>query len=389
MNYYTSHGSPVYACFLDASKAFDRVCHSTLFRILTDRGVPPPYLKLLLRWYRSQKMGVRWANSESDPFYVRNGVRQGGNLSPMLFNVYIDKLLCDLRRMNVGCYVGKHAVNVLAYADDIVLLAPTRAGLQMLVDACVGKAVPLDIKFNTKKTVCMMFLPRKPCSVAHLTSARPPCIYLDGQNLAWVEEFRYLGHILNSKLDDSADMQRAKRCLYYSTNMICAKLGFANTAMLVQLFRTFCSNLYGCELWNITSGSRAVRALYVAYHSCLKKLVKVPRWSQNHNLCHELNVLTCPMLIAYRQLLFWKRTASCRNSIVNGLASSSVRKTGMLSRNHMHVRTVYDLIHLDLESVNRSDVRHIFTAHLERVVRRRLESDPAPVSGYSDGNGGN
>ena len=61
----------------------------------------------------------------------------------------------------------------------------------------------------------------------------------------------------------------------------------------------------------------------------------------------------------------------------------------MLSRNHMHVRTVYDLIHLDLESVNRSDVRHIFIAHLERVVRRRLESDPAPVAGYSDGNGGN
>ena len=142
-------------------------------------------------------MGVRWANSESDPFYVRNGVRQGGNLSPMLFNVYIDKILCDL-------------------ADDTVLLAPTRAGLQMLVDACVGKAVSLDIKFNTKKTVCMMFLPPKPYSVAHLTSAQPPCIYLDGHNLAWVEEFRYLGHILNSKLDDSADMQRAKRCLYYS-----------------------------------------------------------------------------------------------------------------------------------------------------------------------------
>ena len=105
----------------------------------------------------------------------------------------------------------------------------------------------------------MTFLPQKPYSVAHLTRAQPTCIYLDGHNLAWVEEFRYLGHILNSKLDDSADMQRAKCCLYYSTNMICAKLGFANTAVLVQLFRTFCSNLYGCELWNIASGSRAAQ----------------------------------------------------------------------------------------------------------------------------------
>jgi len=58
INHYTKQGSPVYACFLDASKAFDRVCHSKLFKILSERGVPSPYLKLLIHWYRSQKMGV-------------------------------------------------------------------------------------------------------------------------------------------------------------------------------------------------------------------------------------------------------------------------------------------------------------------------------------------
>ena len=107
INYYTSKGSPIYACFLDASKAFDRACHSKLFQILSGRGVPSPYLKLLLRWYSTQKMGVKWSGSESEPFNVQNGVRQGGNLSPLLFNVYINDLLCDLQKLAVGCHIGK------------------------------------------------------------------------------------------------------------------------------------------------------------------------------------------------------------------------------------------------------------------------------------------
>ena len=119
INYFTERGSPVYTCFLDASKAFDRVCHAKLFQILAHRGVPSSYLKLLLSWYTYQRVSVKWSQSESKSFPVQNGVRQGGNLSPLLFNVYIDELLCELRTLRIGCYVGNCAVNVLAYADDI------------------------------------------------------------------------------------------------------------------------------------------------------------------------------------------------------------------------------------------------------------------------------
>ena len=74
-------------CFLDASKAFDRVTHSILFRKLVDRGVRGYIIRILIYWYSNQCMYVRWAGVLSHGFHVSNGVRQGGILSPYLFNV--------------------------------------------------------------------------------------------------------------------------------------------------------------------------------------------------------------------------------------------------------------------------------------------------------------
>jgi len=55
---------------------------------------------------------------------VLNGVKQGGIISPILFCVYIDDLLLLLAQSEVGCFIGNWFNRALAYADDIVLLAP-------------------------------------------------------------------------------------------------------------------------------------------------------------------------------------------------------------------------------------------------------------------------
>ncbi len=86
--------------FLDASKAFDRIKHSVLFKKLLNRGAPVYIVKLLMFWYENQTMFVRWAGVLSQPFGVGNGVRQGGILSPYLFNVYMDGLSDSLNESN-------------------------------------------------------------------------------------------------------------------------------------------------------------------------------------------------------------------------------------------------------------------------------------------------
>ena len=66
-------------------------------------------------------------------FDITNGVWQGGVLSPLLFTVYIDELLEKLKRNGIGCYIGHHFVGALGYADDIILLWPSVAGLKKII----------------------------------------------------------------------------------------------------------------------------------------------------------------------------------------------------------------------------------------------------------------
>lgn len=89
VQYYVENKSPVFTLFIDASKAFDRLSHIDLFEMLSRRNVCPLIIRLLFNMYINSYMQVRWQNSVSDRFKIGNGVKQGGVLSPMLFNIYI------------------------------------------------------------------------------------------------------------------------------------------------------------------------------------------------------------------------------------------------------------------------------------------------------------
>ena len=102
IEYYVSNGSAAFVLYLDASKAFDRVCHSKLFNVLQAQGVCLLILRALFNMYTQSVMKVRWKSETSNSFTLQNGVKQGGCLSPMLFTVYFDGLIRRLEAKGIG-----------------------------------------------------------------------------------------------------------------------------------------------------------------------------------------------------------------------------------------------------------------------------------------------
>ena len=77
-----------------------------------------------------------------------HGTRQGGVLSPYLFASYIRELLGSVRNTCTGCFVGDVGMNILAYADEIVVLAPSWYALQLLLNVLHSQSILIDMSCN-------------------------------------------------------------------------------------------------------------------------------------------------------------------------------------------------------------------------------------------------
>jgi len=124
LHFYRDHGSDMTVCFLDASKAFDHVDYSILFRKLINRNVFTVTAAVLV-------YTPIWSCFVGRCFFLMFLISimvsdtQVGVLSPFLFAVYIDDLTSNLQMANVGCYIEHHLLNHLLFADEAVIFAPS------------------------------------------------------------------------------------------------------------------------------------------------------------------------------------------------------------------------------------------------------------------------
>ena len=223
-------------------------------------------IKLLANWYSLQRMCVRWGSTCSDDFTVTNGVRQGGILSPYLFNVYMDELSVQLHKCMTGCCIGEKTINHLMYADDLVLISPSSRGLQGLLDVCSAFGISHDVKYNGSKSAVMC------CKSQLLKDVKVPTFRIGSTPLPFTDKVKYLGHIVTKDLTDDADIQRQNRVLFSQGNVLLRKFHMCSTDVKLTLFRTHCSSMYCAHLWwNFKKGT--MRKFVVSYHNLLKRVI--------------------------------------------------------------------------------------------------------------------
>ena len=104
------------------------------------REVPVCFLLSVMYLYLDMSCCIKWNGAESYVFDIPTGTKQGGILSPDFFSVYMDDLMYLLINSGFGCKVILMCIACLFFADDIVLLSPSRMGLQKLIDICLTAA---------------------------------------------------------------------------------------------------------------------------------------------------------------------------------------------------------------------------------------------------------
>jgi len=153
--YYTSCNTSVHCVLLDSSKAFDKIHYGKLFKLLLDRDIPPHVIRVSLNLYTNQQIRVLWNGEYSNCFQVKSGVKQGAIVSPILFCVYLDMLLTELKKADLGCFIGTWIAAALAYADDLILITPSARAMQSMLAICDKFATEYCVTFNKTKSKCI------------------------------------------------------------------------------------------------------------------------------------------------------------------------------------------------------------------------------------------
>ncbi|GFS00723.1 retrovirus-related Pol polyprotein LINE-1 [Elysia marginata] len=142
-------------CFIDYAKAFDRVNHEKLMKVLAKAGIPSHERRLVCEVYWKQSTKVKLTSGTTEDIMIQRGVRQECILSPSLFNLYSEYLLQEAISDESGILINGVNINNIRYADDTVILAESENQLQTMLDRIVEKCKEYGMEINAKKTKTM------------------------------------------------------------------------------------------------------------------------------------------------------------------------------------------------------------------------------------------
>ena len=146
--------------------------------------------------YASSTSCIRINNKLTDWFDCKNGVKQGDNLSPTLFSVFVNDLISEVNDMHLGVNLGDENISILLYADDIALVAENEANLQSMLNKLHDWCKKWRVLINTDKSKCVHFRRSR--------QTRSEFDFKIGLNsLETVDRYKYLGVIFHEKMDFS------------------------------------------------------------------------------------------------------------------------------------------------------------------------------------------
>lgn len=197
---YFSLDKKLYCTFVDFKSAFDTVWRSGLWQKVQKCNIKGKIFTVIYNMYQNIKTCIKKGNDFSGFFNCDVGVKQGENLSPFLFSLYLNDLEDFFIENNIDSLENiEHLCQeslllyvklfIILYADDTALLSETAEGLKRTLKCFEQYCDRWKLKVNTNKTKVVIFSKRKSKEIQNFK------IY--GQNIEIIDSYSYLGIVFN------------------------------------------------------------------------------------------------------------------------------------------------------------------------------------------------
>jgi len=200
----------IHLMFIDCKAAYDSINREKLWNVMNKMGIPAKLVRMIRACAYESKIKVSFGGEVSDEFPVTTGLRQGDALLPALFNIALElvvrKVLIQAKGIKMN---NNNELTVVAYADDIVLIAESEDDLRNTTSTLLNEGKEIGLKINESKTKYMI-LSRRNHNINYLK--------VDDHKFKRVQSFKYLGTEINESANSHEEVKKritaANRCYY-------------------------------------------------------------------------------------------------------------------------------------------------------------------------------
>ena len=316
---YKQKGKRIYAAFVDYRKAFDFVDRTSLWSKLLNQGINGNILKVIMNLYAKAKACVKTSKGISNPFPCNVGVRQGENLSPLLFALFLNDFEYAIsRRMGNNTYRGLPFLSelydqetrdivddvdvyfrlyCLLYADDTIIMAESAEELQSALNSLHAYCNKWKLTVNVKKTKVVIFS-------RGIVRVAPAFVY-GNQHVEIVREYTYLGIVFyaNGKFDAAIAQRIDQATLALNALKWRARVLRLPLDVTLELFDKCVKPvlLYGCEVW----GWADLDAIDIFQRNFYKECLGLKQSCSNNMVYAELGRMPLSYDARIRMVTYW------------------------------------------------------------------------------------
>ena len=345
INTHMDDKEPLYIASYDSEKAYDSVWRDGIYFKLIN--VISSQFWLLIKEYYGKSDGILKINGVlgDEIIEITRGVKQGGVLSPQLFNFFINELFEKIQNLGIGCKIENVKIPIMGFCDDTVLMATLISQLKILIEECEKYSKKWLLKYNVKKSVIIN------CS-GNITKDEDINIKMNEVRIPVVAACKYLGLIINNSNDDNIHIiQKFGKVQqrYFSLSSFGIKPPGIKPACKSFLFNTFCKPIgtYGMGVMKLKSNT--LQQMNIIQNNIMRYSLGLPYRTHITMLMKSLEIIDCETSFLMEKCTTIKLLH--RHDLCKKILIKNINQNNTAWWFYKEIQTISDKLHIEPEVV--------------------------------------